>query len=60
MSVKAWLAATDDMPAFCEWFGRRRGGLKNRATSQPRYDLADKPKKVGGSFGGLSREGERT
>jgi hypothetical protein len=54
MSIRAWLAVTADMPAFCEWFGRRRGGLEKRARSQPHYDLADKPKRIGASFGGLS------
>jgi hypothetical protein len=57
MSVRVWLAITSDMPAFCEWFGRRRGGLEKRATSQPHYDFANKPKQIGGFGGGFSANG---
>jgi hypothetical protein len=44
MSVRAWLAVTDDMPAFCEWFGRavgaRRFDLSSHIVATLRYRAA--------------------
>jgi hypothetical protein len=55
MNVRVWLAATDDMPEFCEWFGRtvagRLAGLEKAQISQRYYDLAQLFKPNGGVVG---------
>jgi hypothetical protein len=53
--MTAYLAATDDMPEFCEWFGRavagRLAGLESAQISQRYYDLAQLFKPDGGING---------
>jgi hypothetical protein len=56
VNVRVWLAVTDDMPEFCEWFGRtvaaRLARLEKAQKSQRYYHLAQLFKPAGGSFGG--------